>query len=403
MLLPNTWDVASAKIYEATGFSAIGTTNAGIAASLGYPDGEYIPKENLLEQTQRIVDSVNVPVTADIIGGYGPDLDDILDTVRSVIDIGVVGINIEDGLPGNRLEDLHLQVNKIRSIRRLANAMNVPLFINARTDVYWLNIGNNDDPLNEAIQRSNAYLEAGADCAFVPSVSDQDTIRKLATGICGPLNILAGPQSLDVSQLERLGVSRVSMGSGPIRAILAHVQKISEELYHYGTYASIQDQIPYAQVNQMFQKKIGLSHQRRPFLTLYLFSPEAWVGGSVIFSLLFNTLRRPNNEKITTMIPAVRKMVKTLVNSANDPAIEPLIGSAKKATMRVELITRPNRFLGTISWRRVNQLMANRVTEPMIIIRQITSPMTNDWEATNKICPNPIMMPEKIIILPLEN
>ncbi|MFC4077069.1 isocitrate lyase/PEP mutase family protein [Salinithrix halophila] len=255
LVLPNAWDAVSAIIYEQTGFSAIGTTSAGIAASLGYPDGEYIPREQLLAYTRRMVDSVKVPVTADIVGGYGPGIDQILDTVRGVIDCGAVGINIEDGLADNKLEDLQVQANKIDAIRRLADRMNFPLVINARIDLYWLSIGDREDRLNQAIRRANVYIEAGADCAFVPGVYEPSMIKELVTGIRGPLNLLAGPQSPDTSQLEKLGVSRVSMGSGPIRAVLAHVRKISEELYHHGTYTSISDQIPYSQVNQWLEKK----------------------------------------------------------------------------------------------------------------------------------------------------
>ncbi len=256
-ILPNAWDVASALIFAQAGFPAIGTTSAGVAATLGYPDGEQIHLSELLPILKRMAERVNLPITADIEAGYGRTITAVAENVRAVIATGVVGINLEDapGEEGQPLVTLARQARVIRAIRLVAKEVKVPLVINARTDVFWRKVGDPDNQLTQAVERANAYREAGADCLFLPGVSDRETIAKLVDQIRGPVNILAGPGAPSIPELERLGVARVSVGSGPIRAALALMRGIAQELLTKGTYTRLTEEtIPYEELGELLAR-----------------------------------------------------------------------------------------------------------------------------------------------------
>ena len=257
LILPNAWDVASARVLEAAGFGALGTTSAGVAASLGYPDGERVPLDGMLRVVRGISESVMVPVTADVEAGYGVNERAVAETVKSAIGAGAVGINLEDGAndPQSPLIDLAAHAAKVSAARQAAAATGVPVVINARTDVYLLEVGAPRSRLREAVRRANAYLEAGADCAFVPGVGDAAMIATLVREIAGPVNVLAGPRVPAIPQLAELGVARVSVGSGLIRAALALVRRAAKELLSSGTYASFTEHtIAYAELNQLLER-----------------------------------------------------------------------------------------------------------------------------------------------------
>ena len=253
LLLPNVWDVASARIIEDAGFGAIATTSAGIAFSLGYPDGQRISREEMLARVGRIARAVRVPVTADVEAGYGDRPEDAALTAREAIEAGAVGMNLEDGTgdPEHPLVDLSLQLEKIRAIREAALKTGVLLVLNARTDFYLDQVGAPETRYAETIKRAVAYRDAGADCLFVPGVRDVDTISKLVRDIQAPLNILAGPGSPSVLELEKVGVARVSLGSGPMRATLGLLGRIAEELKSSGTYSALEGAPAHADVNKM--------------------------------------------------------------------------------------------------------------------------------------------------------
>ncbi|HLK61079.1 MAG TPA: isocitrate lyase/phosphoenolpyruvate mutase family protein [Chthonomonadaceae bacterium] len=253
LVLPNAWDAISARLYEETGFPAVGTTSAGLANTLGYPDGQVAPRDEVLFIVQRIARTVQAPVTADIEGGYGVhSIEEVLKTVQGVLAAGAVGINLEDAAEANALVDIGLQREKIQAIRALANSVGVPLVINARTDAFHLGSLDAEMQWEWAVQRANAYRQAGADCLFVPFVTDGPTIARLAAAIEGPLNVLAMPGTPPVAELERLGVKRVSVGSGPHRSTLALVRRIAQELREEGVYGSFMAQtIPYPEVNKL--------------------------------------------------------------------------------------------------------------------------------------------------------
>jgi 2-methylisocitrate lyase-like PEP mutase family enzyme len=253
LVLPNAWDVASARVFEETGFPAIATTSAGIAFSLGYPDGQKISREEMLARVTRIARAVKVPVTADVEAGYGEKPQDAARTACTLIEAGAVGMNLEDATsdPQQPLVELPLQIEKIRAIREAAMKLGMLLVLNARTDVYLAEVGAPQLRYFEAVKRLMAYRDAGADCVFAPGLSEPATIAQLVKDVQCPLNILAGPGSPSVPELEKLGVARVSVGSGPMRATLGLLKRIAEELKATGTYEALEGGIPYAEVNRM--------------------------------------------------------------------------------------------------------------------------------------------------------
>jgi len=254
-VIPNAWDAASARLFEAEGFPAIATTSAGVAASLGYPDGGIVPSREMIEAVARITRAVRIPVSADIEHAYAATPDAVADVVMRVVAAGAVGINLEDYVPGAAdLEPLSLQVDKITAIVKAATKAGVRIVINARTDVFLRELGPPDARLAVAIDRGKAYLAAGADCVFVPGVRDPNVIATLVAGIGGPINVLAVAGTPSIAELEALGVARVSLGSGPMRAALAVVRDVARELKARGTYNAFTERaMTYDDVNEMMK------------------------------------------------------------------------------------------------------------------------------------------------------
>jgi len=253
LILPNVWDVASARIFEDAGFPAIATTSAGIAFSLGYPDGQRILRGEMMARIARITRAVNVPVTADVEAGYGSTPEDAANTTRELIEAGVVGMNLEDasGRRDQPLSSLELAVDKVRAAREAAVQLRAQIVINARTDIYLLPGGNPDADYSEAVRRLVAFRDAGADCVFAPGLKDADTIRRLAEAVQCPLNILAGPGSPSIPELAKLGVARVSVGSAPVRATLGLLRRMADELRTSGTYSSMDGAVSHPEMNKL--------------------------------------------------------------------------------------------------------------------------------------------------------
>lgn len=241
LVLPNAWDAASARILEQAGFPALATTSSGVAAALGYPDGQRISREMLLQVVSNITRVVNCPVSVDLEAGYGDTSEEVLQTVREIIKAGAVGINIEDTIKGQQrtLVDIASQVELLKAIQTVAATMDVPLVINARTDIYLLPEENPAEKFEQAVQRGQAYLEAGADCFFPIGVNDAATIAALVKAIAAPINIIAGPPAPPLPELARFGVARVSFASGLMRAALGHLRRIADELLTNGTYTAM--------------------------------------------------------------------------------------------------------------------------------------------------------------------
>lgn len=237
LLLPNAWDAVSGRLFAQAGFPALGTTSAGIAWTRGYPDGQHIGRDAMLAEVARIVAAVDVPVTADIEAGYGPRPEDVAETVRGVIEIGAVGVNLEDGadLADVPLLPADAQAERLEAARESAARTGVPLFLNARTDVYLAHPGDAAERLAETKRRAAMYLAAGADAVFVPGVVDPPTVAALVQAVQGPLNVMVGPGAPPVPELFALGVARVSIGGAATLAVMGFVRKIARELRDTGT------------------------------------------------------------------------------------------------------------------------------------------------------------------------
>ncbi|WP_229401165.1 isocitrate lyase/PEP mutase family protein [Micromonospora okii] len=253
LVLPNAWDAASARIVADCGAAAVATTSAGVSWSLGSPDGEEVDRDRALAVVARVAAAVTVPVTADIEGGYAADPAGVARTVAAVLTAGAVGVNIEDGTPAGAtaLRPVDEQCARIRAARQAADEAGVRLFVNVRTDVFLLAVGDPADRLAESLRRAAAYRAAGADGVFVPGVVDAETIGALVAGIDGPVNVLAGPGAPGVAALAELGVARVSLGSALVRAAYGLVRRAATEALRSGSYDSLADGIGYDELNAL--------------------------------------------------------------------------------------------------------------------------------------------------------
>lgn len=258
-ILPNAWDAGSAKIFEEAGYEAIATTSAGIAYSLGYADGEIITMEELLSVVRQIAKRTTVPLSVDIERGYGTTPEEVTENVRAIIAAGAVGVNIEDGYPAaathaeSYLEETNTQVAKIEQLAALKDELDIPFVINARTCAYLLSIGDNDTRLDATIERCNAYVAAGADCIFIPGKLDKATVTALTKAIAAPLNILASPAFNDIQELQNIGVRRISLGSGPVRATYAALMDIASAVQNkHDLSALFSHPFSYQKANEFF-------------------------------------------------------------------------------------------------------------------------------------------------------
>lgn len=250
LVLPNAWDAISARIVEAEGFPVVATTSAGLAAVLGYPDGQRIPQPEMLFLVRKIAKAVDIPVTADIEAGYA----DAVQTALDLIACGAVGMNLEDKV-GSRFVPLDSQVETIRAIRSVASGEGVPIVINARTDIFLAKDGDAETRFDRAVERLNAFHAAGADCLFAPGVSDAETIGRLAKAVTGPLNILATIGSPSIPEMKALGVRRVSLGSGPSRVATGSLRRFLGTLRDHGTFAALSEEaIPYREIQQLLSR-----------------------------------------------------------------------------------------------------------------------------------------------------
>ncbi len=266
LVLLNSWDTGSSKLIEASGYKAIATTSMGIAASLGYPDCQVIQLSEMLETITRIVNAVHVPVTVDIEAGYGNTLDEIVESAKKIIATGIVGINIEDSIElSPELIDEMEFCERIRAIRALSDSLGFHLVINARTDSFYTSTRSPREKLSESIRRGNRYREAGADCIFVQPVWEKETIATLVKEINAPINILANPGNAggvppSVGELQDLGVARLSLGSGLMKATLALIKKVADELSQKGTYNDLLDALtPLPEAVMAYKMAIGMN------------------------------------------------------------------------------------------------------------------------------------------------
>lgn len=256
LVLVNVWDVASARLVEAAGFSAIATSSAAVANSYGYPDGQNISRAEMLKVVERIARHTELPVTADLESGYGATDKAITELTNMLISAGAVGLNFEDGTgdAANPLIPMEQQVERIKRLREVSSSLHVPVVINARTDVFLAQVGEPETRFAHAVSRVNAYRRAGADCLFVPGVGDAEIIGRLVKAVEGPLNILAGPAGPSVTELERLGVARVSFGSWPFRSMMGWFRKFVHGVRDPAALDTLAgDAISYTELNKLLE------------------------------------------------------------------------------------------------------------------------------------------------------
>ena len=248
LLLPNAWDAGSARLIESVGAKAIATTSAGLAWSRGYPDGDVLPREELLASTREIARVIRVPLTVDIEGGYSDDPAAVAQLTTQLIDAGAVGINIEDG--GGAPERL---CAKIEAIKKSAARGGVDLFINARTDVYLRGIATGETAVQEVVRRARGYREAGCDGLFVPVLADSDQIAAVARAVEPlPLNLMLVPGLPGDDRLRQLGVRRLSAGAAIAEAALGHVQQLASAFLAGGRAELFTAPIEYGAMNSLF-------------------------------------------------------------------------------------------------------------------------------------------------------
>lgn len=229
LVLVNVWDAVSAKVVaDSPGCRALATASHSISASYGYVDGEQIPLELMIDAIGRIVAAVDLPVSADLESGYG----DVADTVRRAIGVGAVGANLEDAM-----RPLGESVAAVSAAVKAGEAEGIPFVLNARTDAF-LKAGERDAEavLVEAIERGRAFLDAGAACVFVPGRFDVPTVERLVAGIGErKVSLIGVPGSVPPSDLQRLGVARVSFGPWTQRAALTALRDLSVDLMAGGS------------------------------------------------------------------------------------------------------------------------------------------------------------------------
>jgi len=229
LLLPNAWDVATARAMVAAGFPVVATTSGGVAATLGYEDHEGAPGDEMLAAAARVARAVEVPVTIDAEAGYGMDPAELVAALRTA---GAAGFNLEDSdYSAGRLRDPGYHAKWLRAVRDAAEAGGYRPVINARIDVFLhpflagAGAGTQEKLVPDAVQRANAYLEAGVDCVYPISLWETDALRGFISEVDGPVNVLCLPQAPSLAELAAMGVARVSWGVLLYREAMARFEE----------------------------------------------------------------------------------------------------------------------------------------------------------------------------------
>jgi 2-methylisocitrate lyase-like PEP mutase family enzyme len=242
LILPNAWDVPSARVFENEGFPAVATSSAGLMVSLGYPDGEVIGRDEFVSVVERIARVVSVPLSVDIVAGFGVTTQEVLTTVKAILRIGAIGINIEDFVHATKtLYPMKRQVESVKAIRKLGDAVGIPVVINARTDALRFGTGDEEAKFQEAVRRAIAYRDAGADCVYPMGLTESASIRRFVKQLDFPTNVMVRRGLPIVKELESLGVARLSFGPSASYAAMGLLKRAAREVQENGTYQNLVD------------------------------------------------------------------------------------------------------------------------------------------------------------------
>lgn len=256
LLLPNAWDALSARLFVAAGFEAVATTSGGLAWALGYPDGEKAPWPEVVAATARIVRVAGAaPVTADIEAGYAGTPEALVRSVGEIIAAGAVGINLEDGIPGDHqapLRPVEAAAERIRAAREAGRRAGVPIVVNARTDLYLRPSADEAGRFAETVARGRAYLAAGADCVYPIGLVDPATIGRLVEALAAPVNVILRPGAPAVAELAALGVARASTASSLTLTAMAAIRRDAEALRESGRVAPPAGMPSHAEAQRLF-------------------------------------------------------------------------------------------------------------------------------------------------------
>lgn len=245
---PNAWDAGSARLFESLGARAIATTSAGVAWALGYPDGGKMPADAAIGAAVGMARVLRVPLSVDMENGYSDDAKTVGETVRRLLDAGIAGINIEDG------PDAPAKLAaKIGAIKDAAAKAGSDIFVNARTDVFLASLVDAPERVGETLSRGATYRAAGADSLFVPGLRDTAEIAAVVEGAGLPVNVMAYPGLAAAAELERLGVRRLSAGSGIPQMLWGHAEKLARDFLDTGRSESMAEgAMPYPQLQALF-------------------------------------------------------------------------------------------------------------------------------------------------------
>jgi 2-methylisocitrate lyase-like PEP mutase family enzyme len=262
LVLPNAWDVPSARVFEDAGFPAVATSSAGMMVSLGYPDGEVVNRDLYISAVGRIAKVLSVPLSTDIVAGFGKTTKEVLVTVRAVLKTGAIGINIEDFAHATRkLYPIERQIENVKGIKKLGESVRIPLVINARTDALRFGEGDEEERFKEAIRRASAYRDAGADCVYPMGLVEASSISAFVKAVDCPTNVMVRKGLPSVGELERLGVARVSFGPGPSYAAMGLLKRAAKEVLEHGTFGTLIDgAITFDELNALALPKGSGSH-----------------------------------------------------------------------------------------------------------------------------------------------
>ena len=255
-VLPNPWNVGSARYLQHLGFPALATTSAGYAFSMGLPDGA-VPRAAVLCHLREIVEATDVPVNADFESGFGPDPAGVAESVRLCIETGVAGLSIEDstGDAAVPLHELSVAVERLKAARAAIDASGTAVVLTGRAECHLVG---HPDPLGESIRRLEAYAAAGADCLYAPGLRTREAVAAVVKAVAPkPVNVLASAPGSTVRELEDLGVRRISVGGALARVAFGAFIRAAEEIARQGTFESFAGAAPHAQLVGFFRADAG--------------------------------------------------------------------------------------------------------------------------------------------------